>query len=65
MRQQKGSNSSPPRNVRRQENGRTYKQSFKRQLFVSKWCDGSLFWYWIYCKVGSRLQLIQEWWHRV
>jgi hypothetical protein len=65
MRQQKGSNSSPPRNVRRQENGRTYKQSFKRQLFVSKWCNGWLFWYWIYCKVGSRLQCILEWWHCV
>jgi len=52
MRQQKGPNSSPPRNVRRQENGRTYKQSFKRQLFVSKWCNGSLFWCWI---------LLQSW----
>jgi mRNA-decapping enzyme subunit 2 len=36
MHQQKGSNSSPSRNVRRQENDRTYKQSFKRQLFVNE-----------------------------
>ncbi|XP_069682519.1 m7GpppN-mRNA hydrolase isoform X1 [Periplaneta americana] len=36
MRQQKLSNSSPPRNIRRQENGRTYKPSFKRQLFVGE-----------------------------